>query len=103
MKTPHILERLKHAGYSNKDIIDLVTIFLNQLAIFEFSSDKDVFLEQVHKLKGGLSLLCLVEEREELEMIEADQNKSLSLSLKPDLQHFISKLQADLELLLTNL
>ena len=103
MQIPHILERLEYAGYSNKDIIDLVTLFLKQLANFEFNSNKDDFSEQIHKLKGGLRLLCLDQERKKLEAIEANYFKNQSLSIETEMKHFISKLQADLELLLTSL
>jgi len=68
-------------GYSSKDIADLLAIFEKQLIEMQFkhkTDETEEVLSKLHKIKGGLSLLLLVEAASEIGKLEKDLKSGLN-------------------------
>ena len=89
-------KRLKDSGYSDKDIIELATIFLKQLAIFKIDIDKSELSEQLHKLKGGVRLLYFDTYLHEIEMLEDANNSDEVASFESEFISLLDSLKQDL-------
>ena len=92
-----VFKQLLSAGYNKQDIMDLTGIFQTQLADLEINQDSEELSQQLHKLKGGLRLLCLNEHVITLESIEASLNENSYPQTKSSLESFLTSLREDLD------
>ena len=98
MNLNKVISQLNTAGYNSQDIIDLVDLFLTQLAEFDINSDINRFSQQLHKLKGGLRLLYLEGHLLRVEKIEENiqinlENSTETLSLIQEIERDLIKIQ----------